>query len=112
MTNYHNLAIDTISKIMGYEPFFPKTEAMVMAYAEALEDSRLDHWPDLDKAVRIMFRENTDPKFRPTPGLVCKIAREVKKDRLEREPVPEIEGPPKITFSEWRERQCSQWMRP
>jgi len=104
--SYRNLAIDAISKAVGYDPYLPKSEAMVDAWAEALEDAGINEQADVLMAVRVMYRNHGDPGWRPTPRVLVATAREVKKLRLERQQKSqgEIEGPPKVTYAEFRAR--------
>lgn len=106
--SYKNLAIDAISKMMGFDPFLPKSEAMVLAYAEALEHARINDRDDVLMAVRVMYVKHGDPGWRPTPKVLIDTARECGKIRREREADDaerraELEGPPRRTFREFRE---------
>ncbi len=104
--SYRDLAIDAISKAMAYDPYFPKSEAMVSAWAEALEDAGIDHRDDVLMAVRVMYRQFGDPGWRPTPRVLVTVARECRTIRLRRQQrdAPAIEGPERITFAEYRRR--------
>lgn len=105
--SYRNVAIDALSKVMAYDPFFPKpAESVTQAWAEMFEAERLDCKDDVLRAVTLMFREHGDPGFRPTPKMVCEYALTVRKERLAAEAAAAekaaaIEAAPKITREEW-----------
>lgn len=108
-TSYKNLAIDAISKCIGYDPYLPQTEAMVCAWAESLEAAGIDALEDVLMAVRVMYRTHGDPGWRPTPKVLVETARECRKLRLEREAAASekraaLEGPERITLEEYRKR--------
>lgn len=107
--SYRNLAIDAISKCMGYDPYLPQTEAMVQAWAEALETAKIDTRVDVLAAVAKMYLDHGDPGWRPTPKVLIATARECRRtrreaDAAEAERVSALEGPERITLKEWRER--------
>jgi hypothetical protein len=108
--SYRNLAIDAISKCMGYDPYLPKSEAMVLAWAEALEHGGIpsDATEDVLMAVRVMYQLHGDPGFRPTPKMLVETTRECRKLRRQREAADSeakaIEDSEKITFAEFRRR--------
>ena len=107
MVSYRNLAIDALSKACSYDPYFPKSEAMVSAWAEALEDAGIDSQEDVLMAVRVMYRNYGDPGWKPTPRVLVATAKEVRKLRREREAKNEakqIDGPRKVTYAEFRKR--------
>lgn len=107
--SYKNLAIDAISKCIGYDPYLPQTEAMVLAWAESLEGAGIDALEDVLMAVRVMYRTHGDPGWRPTPKVLVETARECRKLRLEREAAADkklaaLEGPERISLQEYRKR--------
>lgn len=108
MPSFKNIAIDAISKMMGYDPYLPQTEAMVMAYAEALEAAHLDNVGDVLEAVRIMYSQSGDPGWKPTPKVLvataikCRIARKVRE--LEEQEDEDEAAVEKITLAEFRRR--------
>lgn len=106
VVSYRNLAIDAITKCMGYDPYLPQTAAMVDAWAEALERNQLNNEADVMEAVAIMYQRNGEPNWRATPKVLVSIAREVRKARLireeeEREAALAVE---KISLAEFRRR--------
>lgn len=108
-TSYKNLAIDAISKCIGYDPYLPQTEAMVCAWAESLESAGIDSLEDVLMAVRVMYQTHGDPGWRPTPKVLVDTARECRKLRLEREAAAAekraaLAGPERITLEEYRRR--------
>ena len=107
--SYKTLAIDAISKCIGYDPYLPQTEAMVLAWAESLEGAGIDALEDVLMAVRVMYRTHGDPGWRPTPKILVETARECRKLRLEREAAAAekraaLEGPERISLQEYRRR--------
>lgn len=106
--SYKNLAIDAISKCIGYDPYLPQTEAMVLAWAEALEEAGIDSLEDVLTAVRVMYRVHGDPGWRPTPKVLVQTAKECRQLRMERQGRDRqreaISGPEKITMDEYRRR--------
>lgn len=103
MTDYRRLAAAAMAKCVGYDPYFPeKSDVMIGAWAEALEDGHITELADVLMAVRVMYRNYGEPGWRPTPKVLVDTARECRKLRLEREAKPEIEGPPKKTFAEFK----------
>jgi hypothetical protein len=106
--SYRNLAIDALSKALGYDPMLPQSDVMVSAWAEALEYAKVDNREDVLTAVRVMYALNGDPGWRPTPRVLVTTARECKKLRLEREEkmvwLPPAEKDERITFAQFRER--------
>lgn len=105
--SYKNLAIDAISKCMGYDPYLPQTEAMVLAWAEALQEARIDSLEDVLGAVRVMYERHGDPGWRPTPKILVSIAKELRTQRAERaakNPQRSLDGPERITLEEFRKR--------
>lgn len=108
-TSYRNLAIDAISKCIGYDPYLPQTEAMVMAWAEALQEARIDSLEDVLAAVRVMYQRHGVPGWRPTPKVLVETARDCRRERREKHAAtagaPEaLAGPEKITLDEFRKR--------
>lgn len=96
-----------MAKCVGYSPYFPeKSDVMVSAWAEALEDGGITEMADVLMAVRVMYRQYGDPGWHPTPRVLVATARECKKLRLEREAKarPAVEEGPKHTFREFKER--------
>lgn len=107
MTDSRKLAQVAMAKIVGYDPYFPeKSDVMISAWAEALEDGGITAVKDVLMAVRVMYRNYGDPGWRPTPKVLVTTAQECRDMRLrrEREAQPEIEGPPRYTFQEYKER--------
>lgn len=107
MPSFKNIAIDAISKMMGYDPYLPQTEAMVLAYAEALEAAHIDSLQDVLEAVRVMYSRNGDPGWRPTPKVLvstaieCRKARKIREEEEREEREVEVE---KITLAEFKRR--------
>lgn len=107
MTEYRKLALVAMAKCVGYSPYFPeKSEVMVSAWAEALEDGGITEVEDVLMAVRVMYRNFGDPGWHPTPRVLVATAQECRNMRVrrEREAQPVIEEAPKLTFREYRER--------
>jgi hypothetical protein len=107
MTEYRQLAQAAMAKACGFDPYFPeRSDVMVSAWAEALEHGGITELEDVLMAVRVMFMQNGDPGWHPTPRVLVTTARECKKLRQEREEKnrPAIEEAPKRTFREFRER--------
>lgn len=106
--DFRALARAAMAKCCGFDPYFPeKSEVMVAAWAEALEDARITETQDVLMAVRIMYRDLGEPGWRPTPRVLVRYATECRKVRLTREfsrDEKQIEGPPKFTYAEYRER--------
>lgn len=108
-TSYKNLAIDAISKCIGYDPYLPQTEAMVLAWAEALEEAGIDSLEDVLGAVKVMYQRHGDPGWRPTPKILVATARELRIARRDREAATGtgttmLDGPERITLEEYRKR--------
>lgn len=106
---YWNLAVDAISKCMGFDPYLPQSDAMIAAWAESLMDAGISEWADVEMAVRVMYRTYGDPGWKPTPKVLIDTAVECRTIRLQREAreaekVAAIEGPPKFTYAEFRQR--------
>lgn len=110
MTEYRRLASMAMAKCVGYDPYFPeKSDVMVSAWAEALEDGGITNVDDVLMAVRVMYRNFGDPGWRPTPRVLVATAQECKKMRLEREAAEytkraALDGPKRYTFAEFRKR--------
>lgn len=102
------LALAAMAKCCGYDAHFPeRSEVMVSAWAEALHDAKITEMDDVLMAVRVMYRDLGDPGWRPTPRVLVTYAREARKVRLSREFTRDqkaIDGPPKYTYAEYRER--------
>ena len=80
------LAGQVLAKIAAYDPSFRyDSDAIVMAWAEALtlanppEDIALE-------AVAVMYSQVQQPNFRPLPGLLVSICRDIRNDRIARQP--------------------------
>jgi hypothetical protein len=107
---YRQLAQAAMAKSVGYDPYFPaKSDVMISAWAEALEDGGITEMADVLMAVRVMYRNHGDPGWHPTPRVLVATAQEVKKLRLERErkvreETMALEGPPRYTYREFKER--------
>lgn len=106
--SYRNLAIDAISKAYGYDPYLPQTEAMILAWAEALENAGIDSKEDVLAAVTKMYADHGDPGWRPTPKVLVAAARECRRVRREASDqeayrLSQLEDE-RITFRQWRER--------
>lgn len=97
-----------MAKCVGYDPYFPeKSDVMVSAWAEALEDAKITELEDVLMGVRVMYRQNGDPGWRPTPRVLVTYANEARKVRLTREfsrDEKQLDGPRKYTYAEFRER--------
>lgn len=97
-----------MAKCVGYDPYFPeKSDVMVSAWAEALEDAGVDEAQDVLMAVRLMYRKHGDPGWRPTPKVLVTYAVECRNVRLAREfsrDEKQLDGPRKYTYAEFRER--------
>jgi len=110
VTEYRQLAKAAMAKCVGYDPYFPeKSDVMVSAWAEALEDGGITELADVLMAVRLMYRNFGDPGWRPTPRVLVATAQEcrnlrVRREREAREEQTAIEGPRRYTFHEFRER--------
>lgn len=108
MTEYRKLASAAMAKCCGYDSAFPnKSEVMISAWAEALEDGGITELCDVLMAVRVMYRNYGDPGWRPTPRVLVATAQECRNMRVarekERDAVPEIEEP-KYNFREFKAR--------
>lgn len=110
MTEYRKLAAAAMAKCVGYDPYFPeKSDVMVNAWAEALEDGGITELADVLMAVRVMYRNHGDPGWRPTPRVLVATAQEcrnmrVRREREARESQLAIEEAPKVTFQEFKQR--------
>lgn len=106
--DYRRLARSAMAKCVGYDPYFPeKSDIMVSAWAEALEDAKVTEEVDVLMAVRLMYRQHGDPGWRPTPRVLVTYAKECQKARLTREfsrDEKQLDGPRKYTYAEFRER--------
>lgn len=110
MTEYRQLAAAAMAKACGYDPYFPaKSDVMISAWAEALEDGGITELADVLMAVRVMYRNWGDPGWRPTPRVLVTTAKECRNMRLQRirdedERRLAIEAVPKYTYQEFKER--------
>lgn len=110
MTEYRQLASAAMAKCCGYDPYFPeKSDVMVSAWAEALEDGGITEMADVLMAVRVMYRNHGDPGWRPTPRILVATAQEcrnmrLRREREAREEQTAIEEKPKVTFQEFKAR--------
>lgn len=84
MTDYHHTAALALAKCAAYDPWFPQpNRATVDAWAEAIGEYQLDTHDVLD-GVKIAYRDNGSG-FRPLPFDIVQKAREIRRDRTERE---------------------------
>ena len=110
MTEYRKLAQAAMAKCVGYDPYFPeKSDVMVSAWAEALEDGDITELEDVLMAVRVMYRQYGDPGWHPTPRVLVATAKECRDLRLEREAAEwekrgALPGPRRYTFQEFKKR--------
>jgi len=100
--SYRNIAIDAISKMTGYDPYLPKSEAMVLAYAEALQYARLNDRDEVLQGVRLMYELHGDPGWKPTPKALVRAIRDVRNGSPSQEAIGD--GVERVTYAEFRRR--------
>lgn len=84
MSDYLTTAAKALAKCAAYDPWFPKAaQATVAAWAEAIAEYRLSEADVLD-GVKIAYRDNGSG-FKPLPRDIVQAAREVRRQRTERE---------------------------
>jgi hypothetical protein len=88
MNDYHQTAALALAKCAAYDPWFPKASlATVEAWAEAISEYRLDT-DDVLEGVKVAYRENGSG-FKPLPRDIVQAARNIRRDRAERESIEE-----------------------
>lgn len=104
VNNYPSIAGEVLALCASKDSYFPRpSDAVILAWSEDLEYYEINR-DDALAAVRKLYRENTDPKFRPSIGLVCRAARAVRQERIDRGDQTALEGAERITLAEWRAR--------
>lgn len=84
MTDYHQTAANALAKCAAYDPWFPQpNRATVEAWAEQIAEYRLDE-ADVLEGVKLAYRDNGSG-FRPLPADIVQKARQVRRERAERE---------------------------
>jgi hypothetical protein len=84
MSDYHQTAANALAKCAAYDPWFPQpNRATVDAWAEAICEYKLGESDVLD-GVKIAYRNNGSG-FRPLPHDIVQAARQVRRERTERE---------------------------
>jgi hypothetical protein len=84
MSDYHQTAANALAKCAAYDPWFPQpNRATVDAWAEAIGEYKLGESDVLD-GVKIAYRNNGSG-FRPLPHDIVQAARQVRRERTERE---------------------------
>lgn len=90
MTDYHQTAAHALAKCAAYDPWFPQpNRATVEAWAEQIAEYQL-HEDDVLEGVKIAYRDNGSG-FRPLPKDIVQSARQIRRDRAERETTEERE---------------------
>lgn len=84
MNDYHQTAALALAKCAAYDPWFPKASlATVEAWAEAIAEYNLDT-ADVLEGVKLAYRDN-GAGFKPLPRDIVQAARNIRRDRTERE---------------------------
>lgn len=84
MSDYHQTAANALAKCAAYDPWFPQpNRATVEAWAEQIAEYRLDEG-DVLEGVKLAYRDNGSG-FRPLPADIVQKARQIRRDRTERE---------------------------
>lgn len=84
MSDYHQTAARALAKCAAYDPWFPQpNRATVQAWAEQIAEYQLDE-PDVLDGVKIAYRDNGSG-FRPLPRDIVQAARQIRRERAERE---------------------------
>lgn len=108
------LAKEVLTKIACYDPYFPKpNEGMLTAWAEHISLKNPDRDDMLNAVTK--FYESSFGDVKPMPASITSIARDLRRDRMSRDPQPppeksvdpapvELPGAPKISMAEWEER--------
>lgn len=103
-----------IAKIKAYDASFAISDHGILAWAEALTYDNTPRDIALE-AVAIMYARVSDPDFRPLPGLLISIGRELRIARYQENQTVqaqhELAGPPKITMEEWEQRHGRKFPR-
>ncbi|MBZ4513805.1 hypothetical protein [Mycobacterium avium] len=89
MSDYHQTAARALAKCAAYDPWFPQpNRATVEAWAEQIAEYQLDEADVLD-GVKMAYRDNGSG-FRPLPRDIVQAARQVRRERAERESDAEL----------------------
>lgn len=109
--SYRNMAIDAMTKCVGYDQSFPKpSEVAVQAWTEMFEYHRLDR-ADVLAGVAAVYR-GLSSGVSVTPKLVCDAAREIRRTRMVTdEERLELAAPERITLVEWEKRHGERFPR-
>jgi len=92
---YLQTAADVLAKCSANDPWFPKpSQAMAMAWAEHFEFHQLSR-ADLLDAVRAFYDE-TESAVKISPAAIVKRARVIRRDRMGRQVVLELQDASKI----------------
>lgn len=84
MTDYHHTAAVALAKCAAYDPWFPNpNRATVDAWAEQIGEYQLNT-SDVLEGVKIAYRDNGSG-FKPLPKDIVQAARQIRRDRTERE---------------------------
>ena len=82
--DYKQIAALALAKCAAYDPWFPKaSQATVDAWGEAIGEWKLN-LPDVLEGVKMAYRDNGSG-FKPLPRDIVQAARNVRKDRTDRE---------------------------
>ena len=97
-----------MAKIKAYDYSFPVSDAVILAWAQALTIANIPRDHALE-AVDRLYVEVQSPNFKPLPGALVAICREIRRERYEqdrhlREEQEKALEPEKITMSEWEAR--------
>lgn len=91
MIDYQQVAALALAKCAAYDPWFPKaSQAIVDSWAEQIQRYELT-LSDVLAGVTKMYSDNGSG-FRPLPKDLTDAARNVRRDRTEREPTAEREA--------------------
>lgn len=84
MSDYRQTAARALALCAAHDPWFPQANrATVEAWADQIAEYRLDE-RDVLQGVRVAYRDNGSG-FRPLPADIVQKARQVRRDRTERE---------------------------
>ncbi len=87
-TDYRQTAALALAKCAAYDPWFPKpNQATVEAWAEAIAEYQLDT-ADILEGVKLAYRDN-GAGFKPLPRDIVQAARQIRRERAERETTAE-----------------------
>lgn len=82
--DYQQTAALALAKCAAYDPWFPQpNRATMAAWAEQIAEYQLNE-ADVLEGVRIAYRDNGSG-FRPLPRDIVQAARQIRRDRTERE---------------------------